>query len=426
MKTKAVCAALLAAITLTGSVSAAGYTFGASLLSPALATLATEYDMVKAGLVSTEIGFTGEDFAAALGYTPSSVTITSLPPASEGTLYFGTVPAAVNQQISKGNLSLLRFVPVSGCAASSFRFQGDQDYSHVCTLRFTESVNQVPLTAGGTAAAVWTQQNIGTWGTLPGTDPDGDPMRYEIVSYPLKGLITLTNTATGEYRYTPYDGAVGTDVFSYQIRDSYGNYSSVRTVEVRIDEAACDIVFADMTDHWAQNAAVVMVAENTMEVFAEGGQVYFRPEDAISREDYLVTVMKLLGAGEIEACGTVFADEDRMRPEATGYIQRAYNLGIIQGSEENGRLLFRPQDSITRAEAAVILNAILGAQTPETIPTFADSQVIPVWARPSLYALTNLGILQGTGDGCLSPESVLSRAQTAQMLLTVKNLIAGE
>ena len=86
-------------------------------------------------------------------------------------------------------------------------------------------------------------------------------------------------------------------------------------------------------------------------------------------------------------------------------------------------MVFRPDDSITRAEAAVILNAILGADTPDVIPTFADTSAIPAWASPSLYALNSLGILRGTGDGYLAPGATLSRAQTAQMLLTVKNLL---
>ncbi|MBQ8642158.1 MAG: S-layer homology domain-containing protein [Clostridia bacterium] len=414
---------------LAGSLLGAGgfavptQALGIAVLSPGLDCLSSACDMIQTGLISTEISFTREDFADAIGYTPDSVTITSLPPASEGTLYFGTLPVTVNQKITGANLPLLRFVPAEGCTSSSFRFRGDHTYSHSCTLRFTQTVNQSPVTDSSEAVQVWTQQNIGTWGNLPGSDPEGDSLQFEIVSYPMKGLITLTNPASGAYRYTPYENAVGSDVFSYQIRDSYGNYSPVRTMEVSIEEAACDIVFADMSDHWAQNAAVVMVADNAMEVFSEGGEIWFRPDDAISREDYLVTVMKALGAGEAEPCSTVFADENKMDPASTGYIHRAYTLGIIRGTEADGTLLFRPDDSITRAEAAVILNAIIGADTPDVLPTFADTSAIPAWASPSLYALNSLGILKGTGDGLLSPDTTLSRAQTAQMLLAVKNLL---
>ena len=417
------CAFLAGSLLCAGGLSLPAHALGTAVLSPGLSCLSSACDMIQTGLTATEISFTGEDFADAIGYTPRSVTITSLPPAGDGTLYFGTMPVSVNQKITGSNLSLLRFVPSAGCTSSAFRFRGDNEYSHSCTLRFTQTVNQSPITDSTEAAMVWTQQNIGVWGTLPGSDPEGDPLQFEIVSYPAKGLITLTSPSTGAYRYTPYEDAEGSDVFSYQIRDSYGNYSPVRTMEVSIDKPACQIVFADMTDHWAQNAAVVMVADTAMEVFSENGEIYFRPDDAITREEYLVTVMKALGAGEAEPCRTVFADTDQIAPEATGYIQRAYDLGIIRGTEAKGQLVFRPDDSITRAEAAVILNAILGADTPDVLPTFADTSAIPAWASPSLYALNSLGILRGTGDGYLSPDTTLSRAQTAQILLTVKKLM---
>ena len=92
--------------------------------------------------------------------------------------------------------------------------------------------------------------------------------------------------------------------------------------------------------------------------------------------------------------------------------------------EVDGRLCFRPRDPVTRAEAAVICNAILGAETPERIPTFADNSAIPTWAKPSLYALSDLGILRGTGDGNLSPDSPISRAQAAQMLYKIRQYLA--
>ncbi len=415
----AVTALLLSAMPLSAAA------LGNTVLTPGLECLSDACDMIQTGLTSTELLFTAGDFADAIGYTPRSITITSLPPARDGTLYFGTLPVAVDQEIQIRNVSLLRFVPTGDCTTSSFRYRGDNTYSHCCTLRFTPTVNQAPVTAdsAGVSVSAWTQQDISTWGTLPGSDPDGDTLTYEIGSYPQKGLVSITNEATGNYRYTPYDGVTGTDSFTYRVRDSYGNYSPVQTMTVSIDEPACQVVFADMQDHWAQNAALVMVAETAMDVYAEGGQVYFHPDESITREDYLVTVMKALGAGEVEPCTTVFADNDSIAQDATGYVQRAYNLGIIQGSVQGDATYFRPKEIITRAEAAVILNAIVGAEMPDVLPTFADISAIPTWASPSLYALHSLGILRGTGDGVLAPDSPVSRAQTAQMLLSVKNLL---
>ncbi|MBQ7921511.1 MAG: S-layer homology domain-containing protein [Clostridia bacterium] len=400
----------------------------ASVLSPGLNLLSDRCDMVKAGIVRTDISFSQNDFTNSLGYLPDSITVTSLPSAAQGTLYFGGKPAAVNQEISSVNLGLLRFVPASSCTTASFRFKGDGDYSHNCTIRFTQSVNASPITALQTSTmqnpSVWTQQDISTYGTLSASDPDGDALHFEIVSYPEKGLLTVTNTAVGDFIYTPYMEAEGEDVFSYRVRDDYGNYSEVQTVSVAIDKAACDIEFADMDGHWALNAAVVMVAENAMPVYAENGNIYFSPEEEISRADFLVTVMKALGAGEIAPCQTIFNDHDEIPVEATGYVDRAYTLGIIRGSEDTVGVNFRPGDTITRAEAAVILNAIIGAQTPEIQPVFADNSTIPVWAGPSLYALNDLGIMRGTGSGNISPDATLNRAQTAQILLTIKQLLA--
>ena len=400
----------------------------ASVLSPGLNLLSDRCDMIKAGIVYTDVSFTQTDFTDSLGYLPDSITVTALPSATKGTLYFGGLPVAVNQEISAVNLGLLRFVPTASCTEASFRFKGDHDYSHGCTVRFTQSVNASPTTALPASAiqipSVWTQQNIGTYGTLAGSDPDGDGLRFEIVRYPAKGLLTVTNTAAGDFVYTPYMEAEGEDVFHYRVRDDFGNYSEVQTVRVTIAKAACDITFADMEDHWALNAAVVMAAENAMPVFARNGEIYFSPEEETSRADFLVTVMKALGSGEVAPCQTVFTDHVEIPAEATGYVNLAYELGIIRGTEDTFGVCFRPGDTITRAEAAVILNAIIGAKTPEIQPVFADHSAIPVWAGPSLYALNDLGIMRGTGSGNISPDATLNRAQTAQMLLTIKRLMA--
>ncbi len=422
--------ALLALLLGTVPVSAVG----SGSLTPALAHLSAAVSMVRTGLPETEIGFSREHFADALGTCPASVTITSLPPAVEGTLYFGATPVSVNQKISAASLSGLRFVPTAGSVGSSFRFRGEGPYSHVCTIRTAERVNLAPETVSASTVQgvadtdllpVWTQRDIGVWGRLPAADPEGDRLQYEIVAYPTMGLLTMLDTAAGTYSYTPYEGALGSDTFTYRVRDSYGNYSAPRTVEVSIAEPVTTLVFADMEEHWAENAAMVMAAAGCMEVYPAGAELYFRPEDPMTREEYLVTVMKALGAGEIAPGSTGFADEAAMDPSATGYIARARELGIVRGSEVDGELYFRPTEVVTRAEGAVILNAILGAETPEVLPVFADASAIPAWAAPSLYALNGLGVLRGMGDGELSPTSTLNRGQTAQMLLTVKRLMEG-
>ena len=431
---------LLFSVLLTAASAPAGaVSHYGGMLSPGFMNLAEDFAMVKSGLVAGEITFTAEDFAKALGTSANGITVTALPPDSAGKLFLGDAPVLSNQIISREALHKLRFVPGKDCTEASFRFKSGGEYSMDCVLRYTDSVNLAPaIVYSGTADAVqtagnvntpqlWTQRDIAAYGSLSSSvrDPEGDPLLFEITRYPENGILRLTNPQNGDYCYTPCDGVTGEDSFSYVVRDEWGNYSEEVSVIIDIDKAAADLVFADMDGHWAHNAAIVMAAENAMDVETSGGNLYFRPDEEISREDFLVTVMKTLGAGEIEPCTTVFADHYEMAPESTGYISRAYNLGIIKGIPEDGSLYFRPTDTITRAEAAVILNAILGAEEPDTVPVFADHSSVPVWAQGSLYALSNAGIFTGTGSGNLSPNALLSRAQTAQILLTVKKYIGG-
>ena len=53
-----------------------------------------------------------------------------------------------------------------------------------------------------------------------------------------------------------------------------------------------------------------------------------------------------------------------------------------------------PSSKITRAEAAVILNTILGADEPDAVAVFADHSDVPAWAQGSLYALSDAGIFK--------------------------------
>ncbi|MBR4896625.1 MAG: S-layer homology domain-containing protein, partial [Clostridia bacterium] len=175
--------------------------------------------------------------------------------------------------------------------------------------------------------------------------------------------------------------------------------------------------------HWAHNAALVMASVGAMDVRAVGGALLFDPDTAVTREDFLVTVMKALGAGDLEPTETVFADDAMIAPSASGYVARAYALGIIKGQDEGGALWFRPKDTVTRAEAAVILNAIIGAEESDAVAVFADSASVPAWARSSLSALTSAGIFRGTGAGTISANRGLTRAEVAEILLNVrKNL----
>lgn len=413
-------------------INASAYTYYGGMLSPALTNISEDVTLIKSGLIATDIGFSADDFVHVLGKGFESITLTALPPESSGKLTLDGNPVSINQQISAVSLSKLRFTPSKETKEASFRFKSGGEYSLCCIMRSIDSVNMAPvvnvvqagtkLTSQG-VGSIWTQRDITVYGTLSVSDPEGDELTFEITKYPENGILKLVNVTHGDYCYTPCDGVTGEDTFSYVVRDEWGNYSEEASVVVKIDKTASDVVFADMDEHWAHNAALVMVAEQSMDAECMAGEIYFRPDEIMTRENFLVTVMKALGAGDIEPCSTVFADNAEISSAATGYINRAYELGVIKGIDNDGMLCFKPDLPVTRAEAAVILNSIIGASEPDVVPVFADNQSVPAWAKSAIYALTDAGIFTGTGSGNISPNSQLNKAQTAQMLLTIKNYL---
>lgn len=406
-------------------VSVLMQTTQAVILSPGLEIIAAKETMVKTGSSYAGILFCEADFTAASGVSDvDTVTIRSLPHPSAGQLYLGTVPVAINQSISGKSIDNLKFVPAVDTVTASFHFSVNDGISCLCSMKITDEINYSPTLSSAETVAAWTSRDIRCYGTLTATDPEGDTLCYEVVEYPKKGLLVLTDAANGDFHYTPYVNCSGEDSFTYRVKDEYGNYSEMGRASVVITRQKTKLVFADMENHWAHNAAIVMAEKGIMEYNTEDSAPVFSPDEPVTRGEFLVMVMKTLGVEDPGECDrTVFADDDEIADGVKPYVQAAYQGGVIHGREMDSRLCFCPNEPIIRAETAVILNNIIGAEVPVNATEFTDNDTIPAWAQSALYALNDLGILRGTGGGSMSPYSTMSKAQTAQLLLNLLQYI---
>ena len=167
-----------------------------------------------------------------------------------------------------------------------------------------------------------------------------------------------------------------------------------------------------------------MSARNVMSPVESEGELYFLPDEKVSRADFLKMAMDVLGADNVPTVkSTIFDDDGDIQEELKGYVASAYYLGIIKGVNEDTGLYFRPNSAITRSEAAVILNNIIGAEPPETVPVFADSDSVPAWAKNAIYALNSLGIFGTTEGGRLDASAEMTRAHCAELLLGLTRAI---
>lgn len=392
----------------------------AGLLTPALRIISGQLEMHKCGVEGEAIRFSTEDFDQMLGVTVSAVTVASLPPINEGALMLGNAPVSRNQRIERSDMNRLIFTPHSTTVReSSFRFNysaSNSDYSIPCTVYLLSEENDAPTVSllGAPCLNITTYRDTPYTGVLRAIDPESDPLSFLTVSYPSHGSLELIDVNTGSYRYQPGNGFTGNDSFTYVAYDRYGNRSEVAEVTITVRANANATSYSDMKGHWACAAAIAMTDLGVM----TGTNGAFLPEEEVTRSEFLTMAMMARGYEVRGSKATVFIDNSEIPSAHLGYVAAAYDLGFVHGSDNGtGMRSFQPNEPITRAEAAVILCAVFQLNETKLQPVFADNDSVPTWAASSLRTLNAMGVLNGTGNGFISPTATVTRAQTAQILM---------
>ncbi|MDR0405335.1 MAG: S-layer homology domain-containing protein, partial [Clostridiales bacterium] len=141
--------------------------------------------------------------------------------------------------------------------------------------------------------------------------------------------------------------------------------------------------FTDIAGHWAQSDVTRL---KELGIVSGVSATHFAPEDAISRSQLLAMLIRLDG-GSVSDYGGTFADVSR-EDWFAGYVQAGLERGIL--SED---ALFRPQDGVTREEAAKLLSIFIGdgGEPPE----FSDGGEISAWAIPYVNNAAAIGVMRG-------------------------------
>jgi hypothetical protein len=83
---------------------------------------------------------------------------------------------------------------------------------------------------------------------LSGYDADDDALTYSIVNDPSNGTVSITNSSTGAFTYTPHSNYNGTDSFTYKVNDGTTD-SNIATVTIQVISTSISVsTFADLKD----------------------------------------------------------------------------------------------------------------------------------------------------------------------------------
>ena len=398
-----------------------------SVLSQGVQILSARTEMAVWGPRGNDVTFEAEDFSRNLNLsTIRYIKVISLPQSTEGELLMGSVCVNAGQIISGENLAHLCFSAADdSITQASFTFCANGSATVMtCNIHLLDGTNYAPTVSMASSATLemFTYRDREAHGRLTAYDPDGDGLVFEIVKAPANGAVLVTDRAEGTYVYMPNSGFVGSDEFSYVARDVYGNYSTATTVSLRVMTSGTSVTYVDMVDSKAANAATALTEAGVMSGTQVGNQYFFYPDRTVTRAELLVMAMNAAGITDVPACeATGFDDDADIAASIKGYVSAAYTMGYISGTLQEGRLCFLPNEEISRAEAAVMITAILGEEKSDVVPTFADGAEIPVWAQEAICTLNVLGVMDAT-DGYISPTSSLTREQAALILEAITRL----
>lgn len=108
---------------------------------------------------------------------------------------------------------------------------------------------------------------------------------------------------------------------------------------------------------------------------------------------------------------------------AKDMIKSVYEKGIVNGVILEEKLMFLPDNNITREEFSVIVCNYLNIDVTQIeeydLSVFADNDQISDWAKPYVAAVYEIGALNGKADGenvNFAPKDTLTRAETMTIL----------
>ncbi|MGI5921379.1 MAG: S-layer homology domain-containing protein [Syntrophomonadaceae bacterium] len=177
--------------------------------------------------------------------------------------------------------------------------------------------------------------------------------------------------------------------------------------------AATDIT--DTNGHWAQVHIEKWINDGLIAGYPDG---QFKPDNSITRAEFVSLVNRAFKIKNNDSTGN-FNDvesadwfyDDVISAQAAGYIS-----GYPDGT-------FKPNNPVTRQEAAVMINRLLGLETAagDDVELFRDNTSFASWARPSIERVAARGIMSGFPDKTFGPLKNITRAET---VVTLDNALA--
>ena len=242
---------------------------------------------------------------------------------------------------------------------------------------------------------------------------------YEAKGSYVQAVIKPDGTKVAEFSKGPNSGWVFRvngefpDVAMQDCRLSDGDVIEVFFTADYMDEPGMFLPFTDVTNHWAYSAIKRVYTRGWMVGMDEKT---FAPDQQLSRA--MLAVILYAMAGEPAVTGeSPFTDVPAGCWYTDAIVWAAQN-GIVCGFGDG---TFRPNEAVTRAQAAVMLYgyaAFTGADVTARadLSAYSDAGQIPAWAMDAMQWANARRLIVGRDSSHLVPDGKTTRAEMAAIL----------
>ncbi|NBD23162.1 S-layer homology domain-containing protein [Paenibacillus glycinis] len=177
--------------------------------------------------------------------------------------------------------------------------------------------------------------------------------------------------------------------------------------------AAAALPYDDIRNNYATEAIVNMTK---LHFITGTGDRLFQPDKAISRAEFMTMIGRMLGIRPVSGAIPPFADVPKTA-WYDAWVQPAIQLGLAEGTSprtfEPNRAVTREEAAVILARA---LKQSSAATVAPPDARYLDQDRIASWAQPSVARLSVLGLIAGDENGNFRPGTSITRQDAAVLM----------
>lgn len=163
---------------------------------------------------------------------------------------------------------------------------------------------------------------------------------------------------------------------------------------------------------WAKDSINTAIGAKVIDGFEDGS---FRPNAEVTRAQFVQMLVRALGLSSSEKAALSFSDVKQSDWYYTS-VAVAKKANLVDGVSETS---FAPSATVTREQVATFLTRAfeLKKVNGTALSTFKDLASVSSWAKTSLDAVIEAGVLNGYEDQTARPHANVTRAQAVELLV---------